>query len=105
MKLRKVIMAAAGVVLAGTLVFSGCDSKKNNDGSSTGTQSTDDGTKSAVTLGAYEGIEVTVEALPDITEGDVIDTVMAAVENATVTQEITDRAVAEGETVNVSYTG
>ena len=105
MKLRKVIMAAAGVVLAGTLVFSGCDSKKNNDGSSTGTQSTDDGTKSAVTLGAYEGIEVTVEALPDITEGDVIDTVMAAVENATVTQEITDRAVAEGDTVNVSYTG
>lgn len=107
MKFKRLAMTAAGLMIAGALTFSGClGSGETTDDKNTGNiESKADDVKSEVKLGEYKGIQVTVEALPDITDADVINTVLAAVENATVTNEIKDRAVAEGDTVNVSYTG
>lgn len=105
MKLRRLTMAAFAAMTAGALMFSACSSKDGSGESGSIAQTQEDLTKNELKLGEYKGISATVEELPDITEADVINTVLAAVENATVTNEIKDRAVAEGDTVNVSYIG
>ena len=48
---------------------------------------------------------MTVEKIPDVTEADVINAIESILANATVTNENTSRAVAEGDTVNVNYAG
>lgn len=101
MKLEKWSMTLSVCLLSGALIFSGCSGKNNGESG----KMADDSTKNELQLGQYKGLSVTVEALPDITEEDVTNTVMSSVENATVTKEIKDRAVAEGDTVNVDYIG
>lgn len=102
MKLKKWMMPAAALMMAGALVFSGCSSKNADTGSEA---AADDSSENELKLGEYKGITATVEVPADVTEEDVKNTVMASVENATVTQEIKDRAVEQGDTVNVDYTG
>ena len=102
---KKLIGAIMAFSLAGSLLFSGCSSKNQNTGEQTAEESMIQDVESEVTLGEYKGLPVTVEKLPDVTDDEVTDAVMAAVENASVTGEITDRAVASGDTVNVDYTG
>ena len=60
---------------------------------------------SSLKLGEYKDIHVTVEKIPDVTEADVINAIESILANATVTNENTSRAVAEGDTVNVNYAG
>lgn len=60
---------------------------------------------SSLTLGAYKDIAVTVEKISDVTEADVINAIESILANATMTNENTSRAVAEGDTVNVDYSG
>ena len=45
------------------------------------------------------------KSLPDVTDDEVEQMVQSSVENSTVSGQITDRAVAQGDTVNVNYTG
>lgn len=105
MRFKKMTAISLAVLTAGALVLSGCSKKDDGEAGETPTQEKVDDTKNEIKLGEYKGISVTVESLPDITEADVINTVLAAVENATVTSEVKDRAVAQGDTVNVNYTG
>jgi trigger factor len=60
-----------------------------------------------VTLGDYLGITVEVEAPKEVTDEDVQAVVDELLEKNAVnnTEEITDRPVAEGDTVNIDYTG
>ena len=102
MMLKKLAAMAAVIMLAGTAVLSGCSSE--GETSQSASASAED-TKSEVKLGEYKGIAVTVESLPDVTDDEVEQMVQSSVENSTVSGQITDRAVAQGDTVNVNYTG
>lgn len=102
---KKLIGAVMALALAGSLLFSGCSSQSQETGEQTADESMIQDVDSEVKLGEYKGLSVTVEKLPDVTDDDVTDAVMSAVENASVTGKITDRAVASGDTVNVDYTG
>ena len=101
MMCKKLAALAAVIILAGTTVLSGCSSDGENSGGSAAVEDT----KSEVKLGEYKGISVTVESLPDVTDDEVEQMVQASVDNSTVSGQITDRAVAQGDTVNVDYTG
>ena len=102
---KKLMGAAMAITLAGAVLFSGCSSKAGEGVKETSGESMIQDVDSEVKLGEYKGLSVTVDEVPDVTEDEVTDAVMAAVENASVTGEITDRAVAAGDTVNVDYIG
>lgn len=110
MNYKKLGMTAGVVLMAAALLMTGCSSKKNPAESTTSLEGTQNETPapdvpSEITLGEYKGIAVTVEKLADITDADVEASLTSVVENSTVTNENKSRAVADGDTVNVSYTG
>lgn len=111
MNYRKLAVAAAGVLTVAALAMTGCASKKNPDGStgasggSTAQETQAPDVPSEIKLGEYKGLSVTVEKLADITDADVEEAINSVVENAVVSNENKSRAVADGDTVNVSYTG
>lgn len=57
-----------------------------------------------VTLGEYIGLEI-VLADPVVTDDDVDDYIEYVLQNNPVYQEVTDRPVQEGDTVNIDYVG
>ena len=107
MNCRKYSAAVVSVILLAVLAVSGCTSKNDSDGSQLKVQNSNAApdVDSEVKLGDYKGLKVTVEKLPDITDADVDAAIQSIVDNAMVTNENTSRAVAVGDTVNVSYTG
>ena len=56
------------------------------------------------TLGEYKGIEVTVDST-EVTEEDIEERINEVLEENSTVEEITDRTVADGDTVNLDYTG
>lgn len=58
-----------------------------------------------MTLGNYKNVEVTIEAIPDITDEEVENQLNALVSNGTAQIEVVDRAVADGDLVKVDYEG
>ena len=58
-----------------------------------------------LSMGEYKGLKVTVTALPDVTDAEVESYVASVVESALVVNENTSKAVENGDTVNVAYTG
>ncbi len=93
-----------------TLVLAGCHKQQDNGVEK---ESAPEGLKidsyvepvRGLSMGEYEGLKVTVTALPDITDADVENYVTSVVEGALVVNENTSRAVEAGDTVNVSYIG
>ena len=58
-----------------------------------------------ITLGNYKNVEVTIEAMADITDEEVENQLNSLVTNGTTQTEVTDRAVADGDLVKVDYEG
>ena len=58
-----------------------------------------------ITLGNYKNVEVTIEAMSDITDKEVENQLNSLVTNGTTQTEVTDRAVADGDLVKVDYEG
>lgn len=58
-----------------------------------------------ITLGNYKNVEVTIEAMADITDEEVENQLNSLVSNGTTQTEVTDRAVADGDLVKVDYEG
>lgn len=58
-----------------------------------------------ITLGNYKNVEVTIEAMADITDEEVENQLNSLVANGTTQTEVTDRAVADGDLVKVDYEG
>lgn len=58
-----------------------------------------------ITLGNYKNVEVTIEAMADITDKEVENQLNSLVTNGTTQTEVTDRAVADGDLVKVDYEG
>lgn len=58
-----------------------------------------------ITLGNYKNVEVTIEAMSDITDEEVENQLNSLVSNGTTQTEVTDRAVADGDLVKVDYEG
>lgn len=90
--MKKQLVVLTAVVAASTMIMTGCGKKDivNPD--------------DHVTLPEYKGIEVEVDAI-NVTEEEINSYIEAALENAAVTEEVTDRAVEEGDTVNIDYVG
>lgn len=109
MNYRKLGMIAGAVLMAAALAMTGCSSKKDPaGGASTNAAQSETAAPdvpSEIKLGAYKGVAVSVERLADITDADVEASITSVVENSTVSHENKSRAVADGDTVNVSYTG
>jgi len=61
-------------------------------------------TSDYITLGEYKGIKVTVEQL-EVTDDDVDAAIQEALTAAATTEAITDRAVKDGDIVNIDYEG
>lgn len=57
-----------------------------------------------VELGEYKGIEYTLD-VAEVTDDDIDAKLDSFVEGLTETEEVTDRAVKEGDTVNIDYVG
>ena len=57
-----------------------------------------------VTLGDYKGIEYT-ETVAEVTEDDIQSKLDSFVEGLAETNEVTDRAVKDGDIVNIDYVG
>ncbi len=57
-----------------------------------------------ITLGQYKGIEVTVEQL-EVTDEDIDDAIQSDLASNATQEEVTGRAVENGDTVNIDYEG
>lgn len=84
----------AAVVLAGAMLLSmtGCGNNKAN------------AYKKYVELGEYKGIEYTKE-VAEVTDEDIQGRLDSFVEGLTETEEVTDRAVKDGDVVNIDFVG
>lgn len=90
--MKKQLIVLTAVVTASTMIMTGCGKKDKVN--------PDD----YVTLPEYKGIEVEVDAI-HVTEDEIDAYIKAALNNASVMEEVTDRAVEEGDIVNIDYVG
>lgn len=58
-----------------------------------------------VTLGAYNGLEVTVDPVAQVTEEEIDATIEASVTSGDLYDEVTEGTVQEGDLVNIDYVG
>ena len=112
----KRIMKGAAVVLCAGLLLCGCSSKGTENSSDAATTAGDNLTAlpdytwdgvdvdSYVTLGAYEGIEYK-PASAEVSEEEVDEVIEQLRDGSATTEEITEGAVADGDTVNIDYVG
>ncbi|MCR5527137.1 MAG: trigger factor [Lachnospiraceae bacterium] len=90
----KKLSVLAGVVIGAAIMMTGC-----------GSQSLDslDASK-YVTLGEYKGLTVSVNDTT-VSEGAIEETIQSDLESQAVLEPVTDRAVEDGDTVNIDYVG
>lgn len=95
---KKWIMLSAAILAAGML--SGCGAEET-------TVLKDMKVDKYVTLGEYKGLQVSAEPMVTVTEEDVESTLLQVyISNVTADNGgVMDRAVAEGDTVNIDYVG
>lgn len=103
--MRKLIGRIIAVAVCGAFIFAvgGCkteDETKNNSGNG---KEDSQSTESSVTLGNYIGIEYTPSAVSEVTDKQIEEAVQEKLASYAKTNEITDRAVKEGDTVNIDY--
>ena len=101
--MRKLIGRIIAVAVCGAFIFAvgGCkteDETKNNSGNG---KEDSQSTESSVTLGNYIGIEYTPSAVSEVTDKQIEEAVQEKLASYAKTNEITDRAVKEGDTVLV----
>lgn len=112
--MRKIIKLCLCGLAAATVV-AGCSKKDTAEGTataSTATQETEaletvDLSKlnnGTITLGNYKGVEITAEIV-EVTDEEVDAQVQSALDANPDYDEITDRGVQDGDTVNIDYTG
>lgn len=110
--MKKIFAAGICVMMTAALLL-GCGKDKTSTDSQTQTDSkTESGIDAAsepdlddlkITLGNYKNVEVTIEAIADITDEDVESQLNSLIANGTTQTEVTDRAVADGDLVKVDY--
>lgn len=93
--LSVICLLAAGAVM---LTATGCGSNEDD------TSSTETTAELSVTLGDYKGMEVEYEK-QTVADEDVDDAIVSAINQNAEQVEITDRAVKDGDTVNIDYVG
>jgi trigger factor len=120
-KLLFLLMSLCILVLAGGCAKKGVtDDLDSNKGSTDKTEETDgtDGTTEErelpkvedfvasdyITLGQYKGVEVTVEKI-EVTEEDITNAINDDLKENATEEEITDRPVQKGDTVNIDFEG
>lgn len=84
----------SAIVLAGVMVFgmTGCGNSKAN------------AYRKYVTLGDYKGIEYT-KTVEEVTDEDIQDRLDSFVNELAENEEVTDRAIEDGDIVNIDYVG
>lgn len=84
----------SAIVLAGVMVFgmTGCGNSKAN------------AYRKYVTLGEYKGIEYT-KTVEEVTDDDIQDRLDSFVNGLAENEEVTDRAIEDGDIVNIDYVG
>ena len=88
---KKLAMLVAGT-LAASMLLSGCSSN--------------DASNDYVTVGGYKGIEVDdVEEPAEVTDDDVNNYIEAVRNQYATSEQITDRGVIAGDTVNIDFVG
>ncbi|WP_138262174.1 trigger factor [[Clostridium] hylemonae] len=91
--MKKKLVAALALVCAGSMILAGCAGSNQID--------TDE-----VTVEGYKGIQVDeVEKASKVTDKDVESAIQSTLESKATQKEITDRAVENGDTVNIDYVG
>ena len=96
--MKKKIAAAMAIVMT-TMALAGC-----SKGQSNAAYLKDINIDKMVTLGEYKGVEVEVAA-PNVTDAE-IDSYLQYMESSmAATEEVTGRAVENGDTVNIDYAG
>lgn len=88
--MKKRIVTILLSICCAAVLFTGC-------GSSSG--------KVTLAESDYKGIEVAEVTADEVTEEDVEDAIQSSLEENATTKEITDRAVKDGDIVNIDYTG
>lgn len=110
--MKKIFAAGVCVMMTAALLL-GCGKEQPSSDSDTQTNSgAESGIDAAaepdlddlkITLGNYKNVEVTIEAIADITDEDVENQLNSLITNGTTQTEVTDRAVADGDLVKVDY--
>lgn len=113
--MKKVFVTGLCMLMTAAAMLGGCsknDTKNvGEDGKETETDVNIDSVKEPeledlkITLGNYKNVEVTIEAMADITDEEVENQLNSLVTNGTTQTEVTDRAVADGDLVKVDYEG
>ncbi len=92
MKKKSILLAG---VLCLAVIAGGCGKKTPDFGYDVDTY---------VTLGEYNGIEYTPEST-EVTDEDINSRIQSDLDEKSTTEQITDRAVQDGDTVNIDYKG
>lgn len=91
--MKKRLAAVLALVCAGSMILAGCAGSNKIE--------TDN-----LTIEGYKGIEVEqVEKAAEITDEDVESAIQSTLESQATQKEITDRAVENGDTVNINFVG
>lgn len=107
----KKVLSLCLCVMAAALVTAGCakdgESNQAQAQSESGSQALKEPELSdlKIELGDYKNVEVTIEAMADITDEDVENQLNSLTSSGTAVINVTDRAVADGDLVNVDYQG
>lgn len=88
--MKKRIAALAAGICAAALMLTGCSSEISND---------------YVTISKYKGVEVEKQADTKVTDEDVEAQIESVRQSNAESNEVTDRAAAEGDTVTIDYEG
>ncbi|MFV0361771.1 MAG: trigger factor [Suipraeoptans sp.] len=91
--MKKKLLAITMTAILGTALLTGCAGSNQID-------------NDELTVEGYKGIEVTeVEKPGDVTDDDVEASIQSTLQAHMISTEITDRAVEEGDTINLDYVG
>ena len=100
---RKVLLLATAICTVSLLA--GCSEKDGStESSATGANASTESYEEYVTLGEYKGLDVQL-IKAEVTDDMVDDEIDMLLEDNAVYTPISDRGAAEGETVNINYTG
>ena len=89
---KKIVVLLTGI-LAASMMLAGCEGSKGLETDS-------------LNISQYKGVEVDQVSKPDeITDKDVEDAIQATLQTNATTNDITDRAVKSGDTVNIDFVG
>ena len=100
---RKVLLLATAICTVSLLA--GCSEKDGStESSATGANASTESYEEYVTLGEYKGLDVQL-IKAEVTDDMVDDEIDMLLEDNAVYSPISDRGAAEGDTVNINYTG